>query len=288
MQDYINFTGDEKGIWKRYGKLLKDIVKTYIAGRPEAELHENGLLWTKKSGVALSWMNAYTDGAPVTERGGYQVETNAVWYNALMFIAEMEDKFSKGANKAEEEKTIAARFKENFYNIFWVPARKHLADYVGPFGQDVSTRPNQLYACCLEYSPIDEITQDQVLKAVKRELVTPRGVRTLAPKNPLFKEVYDGSQRDRDLAYHNGSTRPWLLMPYVTASFKLYGSSFISEAENLIAGFEDDMTIHGIGAIAEIYDATPPYNPHGAINSATATAAVLTVKYLINKYKEVE
>ena len=286
MQNYIEFTGDRKGIWNKYGKTLKQIIKSFIAGRPEVHMQDNGLLWAQMDGVALTWMDTYDNGHPVAERAGYQVETNALWYNALRFCSEMcyaYDTDKKFARKLEE---IAAKIDMVFFDIFWVADRKHLADYVDGRGQNVFTRPNQLYACALPYSPISEVAQNEILKAVKRELVTPRGIRTLAPKNPFYKDTYDGDHHSRDLASHNGSTRPWLLGLYTLASFKLHGAAFVHEAESLIKGFEEDMTIHGIGAVAELYDGNPPFIPHGAINSALSTAEILTIIYMIKRFKE--
>ncbi|MBQ7458047.1 MAG: glycogen debranching enzyme family protein [Bacteroidales bacterium] len=287
IQEFAAFTGRGKAIWDKYGGTVNAILGSYMAGaRPEARLHDNGLLWASMPGVALSWMNAYTEGHPVTERGGYQVETNALWYNALRFAANMERKHAKNIDKAARYEDIADKIDRNFYNMFWCEERGHLADYIGPDGQNKFTRPNQLFAVALPYSPISEEAQDLVFRAVRQDLLTTRGIRTLSPKNPLFKGIYDGNQHDRDLAYHNGSTRPWLLQYYAMAGFKLYGSAFLREAREMIKGFEEDMTIHGIGAVAELYDGNPPHYPHGAINSATATGAILTVEYLINKYKE--
>ena len=288
MQDYIEFTDDRKDIWKRYGQTLKDIIRSYINGRPEVQMHDNGLLWAEKKGVALTWMDTYTNGHPVAERAGYQIETNALWYNALRFCSEMSYLFDSQKEKefARELEEIAAKIDCVFFDTFWVKDRNHLADYVDRNGQNVFTRPNQLFACSLTYTPLSEIAQNEVLKAVKKELVTPRGIRTLAPKNPFYKDTYDGDHYARDLASHNGSTRPWLLGSYVKANFKLHGASFANEAASLIRGFEDDMTIHGIGAVAELYDGNPPFLPHGAINSSISTAAILTVNYLIKKYKE--
>ena len=285
VQSLASFTGKEKATWAKYSATVNSILGSYIAGRPEVQLHDNGLLWASMSGVALSWMNAYTEGHPVTERAGYQVETNAMWYNALRFAADMEMRYGKNRDAAALYLDIAAKIEDNFYNMFWCEERGHLADYVDGQGQNKFTRPNQIFACALPYSPLTEEVQDLVFRAVRQDLLTSRGIRTLSPKNPLFKGIYDGNQHERDLAYHNGSTRPWLLKPYAEAGFKIYGSAFVREAREMIKGFEEDMTIHGIGAVAELYDGNPPHNPHGAINSATATAAILTVEYLIDKYK---
>ena len=237
-------------------------------------------------GVALTWMDTYTNGHPVAERAGYQVETNALWYNALCFCSEMCYKYDSDKKFAKQLHEIAAKIDIVFFDMFWIKDHKHLADYVDGKGQNVFMRPNQLFACALKYSPISEIAQNEVLKAVKRELVTPRGIRTLAPKNPFYKDTYDGDHYARDLASHNGSTRPWLLGLYTAACFKLHGAAFVHEAESLIKGFKEDMTVHGIGAVAELYDGKPPFIPHGAINSALSTAEILTIIYMIKRYKE--
>ncbi|MBP5505029.1 MAG: glycogen debranching enzyme family protein [Bacteroidales bacterium] len=286
VQELTGFTGRPKAAWEKYGATVNAILGSYIAGRPEVRLHDSGLLWASLPGTALTWMNAYTEGRPVTERAGYQVETNAIWYNTLRYAAAMERKYGENRDMADLYTAIADKIEHNFYGMFWCEERGHLADYIDEGGQNMSTRPNQLFACCLPYSPISEEVQDLVFRSVRQDLLTSRGIRTLTPKNPLFKGIYDGNQHERDLAYHNGSTRPWLLKYYAMAGFKLYGKAFVREARESIKGFAEDMTIHGIGAVAELYDGNPPHNPHGAINSATATGAILTVEYLINKYKE--
>ena len=288
VQQLARFTGDEECAWKKYGKFLKKVVESYMAGRPEVKLHDNGLLWAEKPGVALSWMNAYIDGKPVTERRGYQVETNCLWYNAVCFALDMETRYGKPGAFTKRCQEVKAAIDACFFDLFWVEARRHLADYVDENGQNVFTRPNQLYACSLAYSPVSEEVQAEILHAVSRELVTTRGIRTLSPKNPLYRSRYDGNQIERDTATHNGCTRPWLLGAYVDASFKLFGPSFVRKAQELVDGFQEDLSIHGIAAVAEIYDGDPPYNPHGAINSALSVAEILRVKYLIKQYKDKE
>ncbi|MBQ1674122.1 MAG: glycogen debranching enzyme family protein [Bacteroidales bacterium] len=288
VQQLAAFTGDRAGAWKKYGKFLKQVMESYLNGRPEVQLHANGLLWAEKPGVALSWMNAYIDGKPVTERRGYQVETNCFWYNAVCYTIEMETLHGKHSPLTERLAEVKDAIENVFYDLFWVEARHHLADYVDETGQNIFTRPNQLYACALEYSPVSEEVQADILHAVERELVTTRGIRTLSPKNPRYRSRYDGNQIERDTATHNGCTRPWLLGAYVAACFKLFGPSFVRKAQELIDGFQEDLNIHGIAAVAEIYDGDPPYNPHGAINSAMSVAEILRVKYLISQYKDKE
>ena len=288
VQQLASYTGDVAAAWKKYGKFLKEVTESYLAGRPEVKLHDNGLLWAEKPGVALSWMNAYVDGRPVTERRGYQVETNCLWYNAVCYILDMESCFGKPSRLTKRLAEVKASIEACFYDLFWVEARRHLADFVDEKGQNVFTRPNQLYACSLPYSPVSEEVQAEILHAVTRELVTTRGIRTLSPKNPLYRSRYDGNQIERDTATHNGCTRPWLLGAYVVASFKLFGPSFARKAQELVDGFQEDLNVHGIGAVAEIYDGDPPYIPHGAINSALSVAEILRVKYLIKQYKDKE
>ena len=288
VQQLAANTGNEAAAWKKYGKFLKQVLESYLNGRPEVRVHENGLLWAEKPGVALSWMNAYIDGRPVTERRGYQVETNCFWYNAVCYTLEMESRFGNKGRLTKRLAEVKESIERVFFDLFWVEARRHLADYVDEQGQNVFTRPNQLYACSLAYSPVSEDVQAEILHAVTRELVTTRGIRTLSPKNPLYRSRYDGNQIERDTATHNGCNRPWLLGPYVAACFKLFGPSFVRKAQELIDGFQEDLNIHGIAAVAEIYDGDPPYNPHGAINSALSVAEILRVKYLIQQYKDKE
>lgn len=286
VQHLAKFTGDEAQAWKKYGKFLKQVIESYLGGRPEAQVHDNGLVWAEYPGIALSWMNAYIDGKPVTERRGYQVETNCLWYNAVCFALDMESRYGRSKAFVARCAEVKAAIEDCFYDVFWSEERRHLADYVDEYGQNTFTRPNQLYACSLPYSPVSEEAQAEILRAVERELVTTRGIRTLSPKNPNYRSRYEGNQIERDTATHNGCNRPWLLGPFVEASFKLFGPSFIRKARELVDGFQEDLNVHGIGAVAEIYDGDPPYVPHGAINSALSVSAILYVKYLINQYKE--
>ncbi len=291
IQQYIHYSGEEKRIWEKYGKHLKNIIDSYAPGkRNEITMHPNGLLWAQMDRVALSWMNAYVDGYPVTERAGYQVETNAFWYNALCFALDMEQKY--GAKKS----AFAARWShvrelvaQNFQPAFWNPEAGYLADYVDNGGQNMDVRPNQLFAVCLDYSPVDDEVKAAVISVINNELVTSRGIRTLSPRNPKYRGVYEGSQRDRDLAYHQGCAFPSLLGPYIDCCFKvMLGSSFYKKAEYLTEGFYADINKHGVGAFSELYDGDPPHEAHGAISSACSTAALLRVDYLMKKYKEVK
>ena len=287
IQQYIHFTGEEKRIWTKYGKLLKNIIDSYAPGkRKEITMHPNGLLWAQMDRVALSWMNAYVDGYPVTERAGYQVDTNAMWYNALCFALDMEKKYgAKSSAFAARWSHVRDLVQANFQPVFWNPEHGYLADYVNNSGQNLDVRPNQLFAICLDYSPVEDEVKSAVISVINNELVTSRGIRTLSPRNPMYRGVYEGSQRDRDLAYHQGCAFPSLLGPYIDVCFKMIGKTFYKKAEYLTEGFYADISKHGVGAFSELYDGDPPHEAHGAISSACSTAALLRVDYLMNKYK---
>lgn len=250
-------------------------------------MHPNGLLWAQMEGVALTWMNAYINGRAVTERAGYQVETNAFWYNAICFALAMENEYNpQNKDFIERWSQIRDMVKANYQKTFWNPELGYLADYVDNYGQNMAVRPNQIYAFWVKYSPVDEDLAPSVLRVMRNELVTARGLRTLSPRDVNYKGVYDGSQYERDLAYHQGSTRTFLLEPYIDTRLRIYGDGFISRAKWLMKGFVEDLNKHGVGAVSELYDGDPPHEPHGTISSARGTAALLAVEHLLNEYGE--
>ncbi len=289
LQAYLDYGADPKKVWKKYGVIMKDVIDSYMPGcRKEVAMHPNGLLWAQVDGVALTWMNAYIGGRAVTERAGYQVETNAFWYNAICFALEMEGAYGpKGSAFVAKWSQLKDMIKNNFISTFWNEERGCLADYVDGFGQNMDVRPNQLYAVWVKNSPVEEEMVPSILRVIDGELVTSRGIRTLSPRDVKYKGVYEGSQLERDLAYHQGCTRPFLLEQYVDVSLRVKGPAFLKKAEWLVEGFWADLSKHGVGAFSELYDGDPPHEPHGAISSALSTAALLTVEYLLDKQKEV-
>lgn len=287
LQQYIAFAGLRDRVWEKYGETVKGIIESYGPGRrAEVSLQPNGLLWAQMDRVALTWMNAYINGNPVTERPGFQVDTNAWWYNALCFAIDNETRCA-GADSDFVKKWTPVRdaAKANFQKMFWAPEWGYMRDYIDSTDFHQEVRPNQLVAVYVENSPIDDEVKSAVMAAVDRELVTRRGIRTLSPRNINYRGVYEGSQNDRDLAYHNGCTRTELLGIYINAAFKMMGPSFVKKAEWLTEGFQYDLTKHGVGSFAELYDGDPPHEPHGAISSACATAALLWCEYMINTNK---
>lgn len=288
IQQYIKFGADEKKVWKKYGSLLKAIIESYSPGhRKEVTMHPNGLLWAQMDGIALSWMNAYVCGRPVTERPGYQVETNAFWYNALCFAIDMEQKYGpKSSNFVKTWTPVRDLVKENFQPTFLIEEQGYLADYVYNGWKDPAVRPNQLFAVSLDYSPIEDMVVADIMSTITNELVTKRGLRTLSPRNEAYRGVYEGSQVDRDLAYHQGCAFPMLLAPYIDVMFKMMGNVFYKRATWLVEGFYEDINKHGVAVFSELYDGDPPHEPHGAIACACSTAALLQINHIMKKYKE--
>ena len=288
LQQYIAFGADAKKVWKKYGPVIKGIIESYLPGhRAEVAVHPNGLLWGQKWRTALSWMNAYVNGVPVTERAGYQVETNAFWYNAICFALEMEQRFApKNTAFIQRWNAIKTLIDENFEKTFWISERGYLADYVDNAGQGPAVRSNQLYAIALEYSPVSDENKSSIMQTIANELITSRGIRTLSPRNEAYRGVYEGSQIERDLAYHQGCAWIIPLDYYIDLAFRMVGPSFLKRAEYLIEGFYKDIYKHGVGAFSELYDGDPPHEPHGAISSACSTAALLRIEYLLDRYRQ--
>jgi len=288
LQAYIDYGADPAKVWDKYGTTMRGIIESYLPGeRKEVSMQPDGMLWAQMDGVALSWMNAYIGGRAVTERAGCQVETNALWYNAICFCIEMEKQLgSAESDFVARWSKVRDLVKANFTKMFWNDSIGCLADYVDNAGQHLEIRPNQLFALWVKYSPVEEDLFPAVIRVVDRELLTARGVRTLSPRDGLYKGVYDGSQYERDLAYHNGSTRPFLLEQYVAVSFQVKGASFKNTARALVDGFYEDLGKHGVGSFSELYDGDPPQEPHGAISSALSTAALLSIENMLDKFEE--
>ncbi len=288
LQQLEKHIGAEE-VWKAYGKPMKDVLEAYRRGIGQyVALHTNGLVWASNPTLAMTWMDAVVDGKPVTGRDGYQVEINALWYNAVCYTLELAEKF-KDAKFVKEWKQLPAQIKESFVSKFWHESEEsYLADYVNDNGQNTFRRPNQVIACSLPYKMIEQDKIAQVLEVVKLHLLTPKGLRTLSPQNPLYQGRYGGDQPTRDRQYHQGTVWPWPLEHYVSACFQLYGKAFLHTAEEILAGFDEDITMYGIGSIAEIYDGDPPHAPKGAPSQAWSVGAILRINEMIGEYGAME
>ncbi|MCX7955240.1 MAG: amylo-alpha-1,6-glucosidase [Bacteroidales bacterium] len=287
VQQYAEYTKTHKQIWKEYGKVIKNILNSFRTGTDfNIKMHENGLLWQGMPGMALTWMDVIVNGIPVTPRYGFAVEINSLWYNAIMFALTCA-KLSKDRKFIIDWIEIPTKIEENFIKTFYDENKGYLADVVTENNKDFSVRPNQIFAISLPYSPIKDVEiKKNIIEKVKKELLTPKGLRTLSPNHPDYKGRYCGNQVERDLAYHQGTVWPWLLGHFVEALFRIYKEEALPQAEELFYNFEEDMIVHGIGTISEIYDGDPPHKPDGAVSQAWSVSELLRIKLMIDYYKK--
>lgn len=269
---------------ERYGQLVTTLLDFIIDGKhPNIFLQEDGLISTDGSVVPASWMNSVWDGHPVVPRTGLLVELNALWYNALMFAAELTEELPDLADARERWLEIAAKANEAFAPTF-LNDFGYLYDYVNATYADPSVRPNMAIAIGLDYSPLDRRQRKGVLDVVTRELLTPKGLRTLSPKSYGYRPNYIGSPEERERALHNGPVRPWLMGFYADAYLKVFGHSGTSYIDRMLIGFEEDMSNGCIGSLSQLYDGNPPYTNRGAISHATNIAEVLRTIRTLKKF----
>ena len=239
IQQYGKYVSRQK-CNELYGDLLREMIKFIRDGKhSNLFLHDNGLLYSNGRDRAVTWMNAQSNGRPITPRSGYIVEFNALWYNALKFYEQILSENGGEENKAlaaqcaaEAEKT-ARSFKEVFLNEYG-----YLLDYVDGQMMDWSVRPNQLFAIALDFSPLDMKERKSVLDICTKELVTPKGIRSLSPKSGGYNPMYIGRQEQRDFAYHQGTAWPWLTGFYLEAYLRVYRMSGVNYIERQLIGFE--------------------------------------------------
>ena len=283
LQQYTYYTKTQKKIWKEYGEIIKKILYAYRNGSLyNIKMEHNGLIFAGEEGVALTWMDAIVDGVPITPRTGYQVEINGLWYNALKFSLELAE-LAGDKDFYKEWKELVTKFPAMFKDTFWSKEKGYLADYVYESYKNFQVRPNMLIVAALPYSPISERIKQLIVKKCIEELLTDRGLRTLSPIDPDYKGFYGGSQAERDRAYHQGTCWPWLLMPFADAMITVYQQHAYPFLEKILYNFEPCMKEYGISTIAEIYDGDPPHKPNGAISQAWSVAALLHIRYLLEK-----
>ena len=274
----------ELGCKKLYGQLLRDII-TFIENNehPNLTLEENGLLHTEGRDIAVTWMNSTANGRPVVPRTGYIVEFNALWYNALRFVASLaaDDGNVEDQQHLEE---MAEKCKVAFVDTF-LNEYGYLLDYVDGNIMDWSVRPNMIFAVALDYSPLNQQQKKSVLDVCTRELLTPKGLRSLSPKSGGYNPIYVGPQTQRDYAYHQGTAWPWLGGFYMEACLRLYKKTRLSFIERQMVGYEDEMAYHCLGSISELFDGNPPFHGRGAMSFAMNFAEILRTLELLERYK---
>jgi len=273
-------------LWKKYGDVIKTILYGYRNGNsPSVTMTSDGLLSVSDECLSPSWMNAHIGDKPVTPRKGMTVETNALWYNAVIFA------FNSAKEAGDDDfikdwKTLHCIIPAGFKKVFWNKEKGYLADNAGEFHTDWSVRPNMIFAASLPFSPLSEKIRQLIIELVRTKLLTYRGLRTLSPDDPNYKGIYFGNEEKRALAYHQGTVWPWLLGAYADAYLKTYGKSGLYHIEELYDGFSETVLEHAIGSISEVYDGDPPHRGAGAISMAWSVAEIIRTKHTIEKYRE--
>lgn len=278
VQRYAAVVGAEQAN-NLYGELIREIIQ-FILGQKHPDMHlmDTGLLYVNGKDKAASWMNSTTGGKPVVSRSGYLVELNALWYNALCFYKEL------NGNVPDVAIDKVIRTLERFFPETFVNKYKYLYDYVDGKYPDWSVRPNMIIAISVPYSPLSRAQRRGVLDVATKELLTPKGLRTLSPKSEGYHPYYVGPQYERDLSYHQGTVWPWLLGPYLASYLQLFGKSGVSFAERMLISLEEEMSLHCIGTISELFDGNPPFIGRGAISYLMSVASLLDIVALLKKY----
>jgi predicted glycogen debranching enzyme len=275
LDRYLRASGDRRTLIKLL-PILRDVVDHHLHGtrfgiRVDPD---DGLVHQGAPGYQLTWMDAKAGDWVVTPRRGKAVEINALWYNALRLMSDWLTRTgdAEGAKQLHEQ---AERTQASFNRRFWNDTTGHLFDVIdGEHGNDGACRPNQLFAISLPNPVLDPSRWQAVLEVVERDLVTPLGLRSLAPRHPDYKPTYRGDLLARDAAYHQGTVWSWLIGPYIDAAMRVRPDDIRgarAKLEGLVAHLSDAC----IGNISEVFDAQSPYTPGGCIAQAWGVAELL-------------
>ncbi|RME00337.1 MAG: glycogen debranching protein [Calditrichaeota bacterium] len=277
---YFQYTRDLRFIKNKLLPLLQEILDWHDRGtRYNIHVDQDGLLYAGEPGVQLTWMDAKIGDWVVTPRQGKAVEVNALWYNALRIFAELLQ--SAGLqNNARHYAGRAQKVKHKFRKAFWYANGGYLYDVIDGEYRDATFRPNQIFALSLPFPLFSGAKARRILQLVEEKLLTPVGLRSLAPESPGYQPVYTGDPYARDAAYHQGTVWGWLLGPYMTALVRLRGQRGRARAKKLL----QQLAAHvykeaGVGTISEIFDAEPPHRPRGCIAQAWSVAEILRVNF---------
>jgi predicted glycogen debranching enzyme len=261
---------------------LKSIINHHLGGtRYGIHADSEGFLWAGDNSTQLTWMDAKVGEVAITPRAGRPVEIQALWYNALRTIEELGREFQDSF--ADYCTGMANRLKANFERVFWNAEAQCLYDVVGDSGPDASLRPNQVIAVSLRHNLLGRERTLAVLNAAERDLLTPYGLRTLAPSDPRYRPRYEGGVWSRDSAYHQGTVWPWLAGPFFTARIRYSSdrSRALAETQAWLDRFSGHFGEAGLGQISEIFDADEPHDPRGCIAQAWSVAELLRLSKLV-------
>ncbi|MBO4965291.1 MAG: glycogen debranching enzyme family protein [Muribaculaceae bacterium] len=281
LQQYSIYEGAD-AFKKKYGEDLKYLIDSVRSGRvPNLRHSVNGLLYSNGENTPVTWMSASINGKPIIPRSGYIVEFNALWYNALCFAAEIFRTDKEEARYVAELEYIAENMKESFVETF-VNESGYLYDFVDGNHKSVEVRPNMAIACGMQYSPLSRRQKRNVLDFVTRELLTPKGLRSLSPKSYAYRPNYVGGPLEREYAVHQGPARPWLFGFYAEAYLNVFGLSGIGFIERMLIGYEEEMAQGCLGSLSEMYDGNPPYSGRGAVSTAKNVGEILRCIHTVN------
>lgn len=278
VQAYHRATHDDGEI-RKWLPALRDIVDSFQNGAGyDIHMDGDGLIVAPPHEVALTWMDARVQGKCVSPRSGKPVEIQALWYNALQFLVEIQLKLKEPTRGYDKLAEIAHR---SFNEKFWNDSRGYLYDVVDGKHRDDAVRPNALLALSLPYEILEEKRFRSVVEVAQRDLLTPGGLRTLAPSAPGYRGHCAGTPEERDRATHQGTVWPWLIGPFMTAFVKAHGAT--EETKLQLKGFLEPFVQHlreaGIGQISELRDGDAPHTPRGCPAQAWSVGELLRVMW---------
>src|SRR3954447_7213301 len=275
---YLAASGDRATVLMMIPRLL-DIIDHHVRGT-RFNIHvdpSDGLLAQGEEGYQLTWMDAKVGDWVVTPRRGKAVEINALWYNALCFLAEWLKQVGEHGRSVRYEE-LAEKARTSFNERFWYADGGYLYDVVDCGGNagsfDVSCRPNQLFAISLDHPILDPSRWAAIVNVCEQKLVTPVGLRSLSPDDRDYKPIYSGDLLSRDGAYHQGTVWAWLIGPFVDAWLKVHPHDR-AHARRFLDGFVAHLGDACIGTISEIFDAEEPFIARGCVAQAWSVAEVL-------------
>jgi len=275
---YLAYAGDLEFVRDELYPIFADIISWHVRGTHYGiKVDDSGLLVSGEPGVQLTWMDAKVGDWVVTPRGGKPVEIQALWYNALCIMEDLASRFGDEAARKRYHH-MAAVADWSFNQLFWNEDLGCLYDVVNG-GPDSSIRPNQIFAVSLPHSMLPRDRARSVVEKVEKHLLTPFGLRSLAPSDPQYRGCYTGGPTDRDGAYHRGTVWSWLLGPFITAYIKVNGGSEEArcQAHAWLSPLESHLAEAGLGHVSEIFEGDAPHRPCGCIAQAWSVAEILRV-----------
>lgn len=277
---YENAGGER--VSERFLPALREIAVAYRDGACGfVHADANGLIRAGRPDLNATWMDARASDGPVTPRDGFAVEINALWCFLLRYLELLEGE-AGDASAAADWAAQAKRAESAFLEEFWLEDG-YLADTVKDAVPDAAVRPNMVFAASFEFSPLTRAQRASIVAVAKRDLVTPRGLRTLSPAHAAYKGRYRGDQDTRDRAYHQGTVWPWLLGAYVEASLRADGARAVPELRALLDGFGEHLLASGLQHVSEVFDGDPPHRPGGTIAQAWSCAEILRSYALLDR-----